>query len=764
MRRLDLGLVVALAAFAVIFGLAVFGARIAPYEPFYIVLDLGKQSPPYAPGGPFPLGTDTSARDLWSLILYGARVTLTIAAAAGLGRVLLGLVLAAFGSQSAPVRLILDGVSEVASALPVTLVAVLAVLALAGPDARALPFVAAMVLTGWPGPYRVARAELKRLATAPFTESAQALGLRVRAILMRHHIPHLMPLLAISVSQQMTASLVALAELGVFAIFIGRIRSIGIGTTPISDIPEWGGLLANARSVENLYTTRWVFLVPGVAIAAAAILVSVIGIGVANRYRRRDVLADLRSPAAGLIAAVVVACVALAAVLPQRYPQAHERASAVRGGVIRGADLASALTEGGFSAIGSGVVQTSSTALRQSGPATIVARGSDTITLTDGPDATSDAQAVLYSQSGGGVVDAPLVFVGWGISPADYPAVEQSAFAPPSFGKVIENWADDYAAVDVRGKTVLLLKLESVPSARFRIAVPDVATIVGNALKRGAAAVLYVDPMKGRYAAVPSNFGVQVDPYRRLGQVDPTQHRVGPPVFVLSLAAGDRLLAPVGLSATAIYRSSERGISSATDVPLRAHIELPVDLLTTTSRSLVAERATSEADRHRVIIWALSPDPPDGAPDALDAVAAFARSLHGSRDVAVTIVVFDPAGDTALNAGAVRAALGDRVADLILVVSDLRGDRLQFLTQTPEFVPVADGYAELMQISYQPTLSMAGDSAWTWPGVSAYAAARTIWVRGAGNSNEETDLRSDAAAFLAYAFARYELGAPEIRR
>jgi hypothetical protein len=432
--------------------------------------------------------------------------------------------------------------------------------------------------------------------------------------------------------------------------------------------------------------------------------------------------------------------------------------------VVQGADLASALTEGGFGAIGAGVVETSSSALRQSGRATIKATGSDTITLTDGPDTASDAQAVLYSASGGGIVDAPLVFAGWGISPKDYPPVEQSAFAPPNFGKAIESWADDYAAVDVRGKTVILLKLESVASARFRVALPDVATVVGNALKRGAAAVLYVDPMKGRYAAAPGGFGLQIDPYKRLAQVDPTEHRIGPPVFVLSLAAADRLLATAGLSATAIYRSSERGSSFATETPLRTHIELPVDLVTTTSRSFVAERAGSGADRHRVIVWVVSPDPVDGASDALDAVAAFTRSLGGPRDAAVTVVVFDPSGDTAMNASAVRAALGDRIADLILVVSGLRGDRLQFLTATPEFVPIADGYADLMQIPYQPTLSLTGDSAWTWPGVSAYAAARTIWLRGAGNSSEETDLRSDAAAFLAYAFARYELGAPEIRR
>ena len=52
MRRVDLSLVMAIAAFSLLFGLALFGERIAPYDPFFVVLDLGRQPPPYPPGGP----------------------------------------------------------------------------------------------------------------------------------------------------------------------------------------------------------------------------------------------------------------------------------------------------------------------------------------------------------------------------------------------------------------------------------------------------------------------------------------------------------------------------------------------------------------------------------------------------------------------------------------------------------------------------------------------------------------------------------------
>jgi hypothetical protein len=163
------------------------------------------------------------------------------------------------------------------------------------------------------------------------------------------------------------------------------------------------------------------------------------------------------------------------------------------------------------------------------------------------------------------------------------------------------------------------------------------------------------------------------------------------------------------------------------------------------------------------MVWAVSPDPLDGSTIALDSVTAFAGSL-GTSSTTVTIVAFDPTGDASSNAVAVRAALGDRAPDLLLVVSGLAGDRLQFLTATPEFVPIADGYAGHLNIDYQPTFSIAGEADWAWPGVSAYAAVRTIWIRGAASPSGTSDLRGDAAAFLAYALGRYERRAPEIRR
>src|SRR6266508_1513105 len=109
-----------------------------------------------------------------------------------------------------------------------------------------------------------------------FTQGALAIGVSRWRLFWRHHLPHLAPVLAMNLSQQIVASLVLVAELGVLSVFVGATRFISIEESlslvlptqvngaQISDPPEWGGLLANARTIESLWTTRWLFLVLGV--------------------------------------------------------------------------------------------------------------------------------------------------------------------------------------------------------------------------------------------------------------------------------------------------------------------------------------------------------------------------------------------------------------------------------------------------------------------------------------------------------------------
>src|SRR5687767_4684999 len=82
-----------LGAFAALVGLlvvALLGDRIAPHELIYFVVEHGRDPRPYDTGLVFPLGSDVLGRDLFSLVLAGARATLTIVLLSGIARAVAG--------------------------------------------------------------------------------------------------------------------------------------------------------------------------------------------------------------------------------------------------------------------------------------------------------------------------------------------------------------------------------------------------------------------------------------------------------------------------------------------------------------------------------------------------------------------------------------------------------------------------------------------------------------------------------------------------
>src|SRR5437867_2509600 len=229
LRRLDPWLAVGLALCAILVLVALYGDRIAPNDATY-VLPQGPngEERPFPPGAIFPLGSDNAGRDLLSVVILAARTSLAIVLLAGLARLGLGLVFAFAGARVRAFGGPLDLLAELVGSLPATVAALLIIAAF---FAQNTPFVApvvALAIVGWAGPYRLARAELHRLEHASFTEGARVLGVSRTRILLRHHLPHLVPTLALAAAQQVAASLVAVAELGVLGAFVGALRTVDV--------------------------------------------------------------------------------------------------------------------------------------------------------------------------------------------------------------------------------------------------------------------------------------------------------------------------------------------------------------------------------------------------------------------------------------------------------------------------------------------------------------------------------------------------------
>jgi len=507
-----LGIAALIAFFGLIF-IALFGERIAPYEQIYYVVEHGKDPRPYDPGLVFPFGSDVLGRDLFSVVLAGARATLTIVLLAGAARVAAGVIVAGISAIWQPARVIIETVADVVAAVPATLIAVLLIKAfIEGRAITTIPIiVGTLLLVGWAGPYRVLRAEADRLASAPFTEGAQIIGVPPSRVFWRHHVPHLVPLMAVNLSQQVVASLVLLAELGVLGVVLSQVRVINIEeslnvvrTGPpsaalVPDIPEWGFMLASARTVEILWATRWVIFVPGAAFALTAAAVALIGFALARRYARRDIFGDLRGGLA--IAAVTLVMFVSSSLVPERYAEAREWASAARGDLAESADALTAFKSAGLDTAS---VTRDTTIIRRTALATASVGG---VTIDESyRDSTDVVRGTVHMRSlvsnglgGGGTVEAPLVFVGRGIVPSEH-------LPPPfriSFGRLtsaplaplLQKYPDDYAGIDVRGKIVLVIRFIGVDAGVYgRAEGFTPGESIDDALKRGAAGVILVDP------------------------------------------------------------------------------------------------------------------------------------------------------------------------------------------------------------------------------------------------------------------------------
>ena len=759
--------VLTIAAFVALFTLlaaALLGERLAPNEPLYFVVEHGADPRPYDPGTVFPFGSDVLGRDLFSLVLAGARATLTIVLLAGFARVAAGVLVAAVGTVWRPARLVAESCADFVAAIPATLIALVLVKAFVQTDRTVLVLIGALLLMGWAGPYRVIRAEVDRLARAPFTEGARALGVSGARLFWRHQFPHLVPVLAMNFSQQVVASLVLVAELGVLGVLVGTVRSINIEesltvvrTGPpvaalIPDTPEWGALLATSRTVEALWLTRWLIFVPGAAFALTAIAVATIGLALARRYARRDLFDDLR--AGGVIGIVIAVLFLGSGLVPERYAAAVEWAAAARAAVQSTPDLAAAADAAGLRTF---IVARQVTSIARAGPASVTIGSASVAELPPQPASPAPNSGRIQSvvASGmGGTVDGPLVFAARGIVPAEYQAPtalqrQRGRGAGPELGPLVKDYPDDYANLDVRGKVVLLVRFMGIDTGAAGYAYgPPGETSISNAIKRGAAAVLFVDPDLSAYPT-------STNPYRLLEQEAPATSATGVPVVVLDPAAAGALVAPLGLDLSPLMgwdvrgQRSERSVSR--DLGATAQVKVPLRAQAVTVESRVAEVPGVPADAPRVIVWASRNLDGSGLdPARADALAALAR-LAIARHAPFLFVDFDPHADTQ----AVRDALDGRRLALVLELGDLGGGVLHFATANGDLIPAFDFYAQQAGARYEPTrrTALVEQMVMPLPGV------KTIEITSTGTG----DARSDAVALIGYLAGRLALGAPELQ-
>jgi len=227
---------------------------------------------PHAPGNGFPLGADTLGRDVWTRLLFGARLSLSIALCAMLTSTLIGtfvgLLAGFFGGRTDRA---LTRLTEIVASLPTILLAITLTLVL--PDSwRHIGFwnelnldprlVLAIGLVTWTGISRAVRGQVLSLRESEFVEAARALGASNARILARHILPNVLPTV-ITLATLATATNILL-EAG--------LSYLGLNTP---DAPSWGSMIAEGQPY--FASAPWITLAPGIAIVLAVVAFNLLG-------------------------------------------------------------------------------------------------------------------------------------------------------------------------------------------------------------------------------------------------------------------------------------------------------------------------------------------------------------------------------------------------------------------------------------------------------------------------------------------------------
>ncbi|GAB6099254.1 ABC transporter permease [Halanaerocella petrolearia] len=238
---------------------AIFAPWIAPYSPYYSpVMEDGKvELSMQGPSLAHPFGTDKLGRDIFSRIIYGARISLMVGFVTQVIALVIGITLGAVaGYYGGVVDDIISYLIQVFLAFPFLLfaIAIMAVFQDPGVDKVFI----ALGLVSWPGLARIVRGQVMSLKEEEYIEAAQALGASDFRIIFKHLIPNCLAPIIVTVTLGVASAI--LAEAG--------LSFLGLGSQPPN--PSWGLMLSTGKSY--LRSEPRMMLFPG-----GAIMLTVLG-------------------------------------------------------------------------------------------------------------------------------------------------------------------------------------------------------------------------------------------------------------------------------------------------------------------------------------------------------------------------------------------------------------------------------------------------------------------------------------------------------
>jgi peptide/nickel transport system permease protein len=243
----------------IIFLIAGTASLFSPYDPGKTDISLKLKSP----SNQHYLGTDQLGRDVFSRMLYGSRISLSVGFVAVAISILIGIFVGAMaGYYGGWVDSFLMRFVDIMLCFP-SFFLILTVVALLGPSLFNIMVV--IGITSWMGTSRFVRAEFLSLRERDFVQAAKSLGVKDHRIIFRHILPN--ALAPVFVTATLDVATAVLVEAG--------LSFLGFGVQPPA--PSWGNILTEGRTY--IFDAWWLTVFPGLAILITVLSFNLLGEG-----------------------------------------------------------------------------------------------------------------------------------------------------------------------------------------------------------------------------------------------------------------------------------------------------------------------------------------------------------------------------------------------------------------------------------------------------------------------------------------------------
>lgn len=261
-QKLNAGIVIGIALFSIALLMAICPSLFTKYDPYTQDLTNTLQ----APCAKHIFGTDGYGRDLFSRVVYGARVDLLIGFAAMIVPFIFGSLIGILaGYYGGVLDAIVMRIQDIMTAFPF-MILVIAIVTILGPNISNLYI--AVWLVGWRDYTKLVRSEVLAEKTMDYVHAAKVLGYSDVRIMIRHILPN-----AIG-----SAVVYAISDIMLCMLVGASLSFLGLGVQP--PVPEWGAIITEGR--QYITSAWWICALPGLALAVMGTSLSLLGEGVSK--------------------------------------------------------------------------------------------------------------------------------------------------------------------------------------------------------------------------------------------------------------------------------------------------------------------------------------------------------------------------------------------------------------------------------------------------------------------------------------------------